>query len=252
MVSKLYPTVAEAIAGIEDGASILIGGFGPGTPWNLIRALCQQGAGELTLIFNSVNLARRQQEVSLAPLIDAGRIRKVIAAFTATTHPSERNPIEELHEAGKLEAELTPQGTLAERIRAGGAGIPAFFTPAGVGTEIAWGKEHRTFNGREYLLEEAITADYAFIRAWKADTFGNLVYRRTQRNFNPLMATAAQTTIAEIEEPIVGEGQLDPDHIHTSGIFVRRLIQIPPPPEGVFHIRRDVTAPSAAGPSGRS
>jgi 3-oxoacid CoA-transferase A subunit len=169
-------------------------------------------------------------------LIESGRVRRVIASFTAATHPSRRAPLELLHEQGHLEAELVPQGTLAERIRSGGAGIPAFYTPTGVGTEVAEGKEHRVFNGRTYLLEEAITGDCAFVRAWKADAFGNLVFRRTQRNYNPIMAMAARCTIVEVEEPIVAEGQLDPDQVHASGIFVHRLIAIPPPPDGILHV----------------
>src|SRR5439155_7160218 len=161
------------------------------------------------------------------------RARKVILAFTAATHPSRRSAVETLVAAGELEAETVPQGTLAERIRAGGAGIPAFYTPTGVGTETAEGKEHREFNGRTFILEEAITADYAFIRAWKADTFGNLLFRRAQRNFNPIMAAAARCAIVEAEE-VVPAGSFDPDHVHTPGLFVERIVQIPPPPEGIL------------------
>ena len=238
MTEKVYATFDAAVADIPDGSSILIAGFGPGTPWNLVRALYFQGATDLTFIANGTGGATQDGLISSGTIIEAGRVKKVIAAFTAATHPSRKSVFEEMHEAGKIEAELTPQGTLAERIRAGGAGVPAFYTPAGVGTEIAEGKEHRDFNGRTYLLEHAITADYAFIRAWKADTFGNLIFRRAQRNFNPIMATAARCTIVEVEEAIVAEGALDPDQVHTSGIFVHRLVHIPPPPEGILHVRR--------------
>ncbi|HTE85626.1 MAG TPA: CoA transferase subunit A [Dehalococcoidia bacterium] len=226
MQSKILAGFNAAVADVHDGATILIAGFGPGTPWNLIRALYQQGAKDLTLAFNIANRVSREDAVGIGDLVNAGRVRKVIAAFTAATHPSQENPIEQLCESDAIEWEITPQGTLAERIRAGGAGIPAFYTPAGVGTVVAEGKEHRAFGGREYLLEEAITGDFAFLRAWKADSFGNLVFRRAQRNFNPIMATAARCSIAEIEEPIVNEGELDPDLIHTSCIYINRMIQI--------------------------
>ena len=219
MGKKIYETFEDALHDLQDGASIMIAGFGGvGSPANLMRALQQSSAKDLTLISNGAG----------NPLIEEGRVRKVIASFTAATRPSRRSPAEELQQQGKLIAELTPQGTLAERIRSGGAGIPAFFTPAGVGTEIADGKEHRTFNGRTYIMEEAITADYAFVRAWKADTFGNLIFRRAQRNFNPIMAMAGHCTVVEVEEDIVAEGELDPDQIHTPGIFVHRLVHIPP------------------------
>ena len=220
MQQKVFDTFEEALSDLSDGASILIAGFGGvGSPANLMRALQLSGAKDLTLIANGAGGAG---------LVEEGRVRKVIASFTASTRPSRRSPVEELQQQGRIIAELTPQGTLAERIRAGGAGIPAFFTPTAVGTELAEGKEHRVFNGRTYILEEAITADYAFIRAWKADTFGNLIFRRAQRNFNPIMATAARCTVVEVEEPIVAEGELDPDQIHTPGIFVQRLVYIPP------------------------
>jgi 3-oxoacid CoA-transferase A subunit len=244
MNSKLCGSFAEAVGDVRDGSTILIAGFGPGTPWNLIKALYEQGAKDLTLVFNIANRVSRQDAVSIGDIVNAGRVRKVIAAFTAATHPSQVNPIEELCESGAVEAEIAPQGTLAERIRAGGAGIPAFYTPAGVGTVVAEGKELRRFNGRDYLLEEAITADYAFLRAWKSDEFGNLVFRRAQRNFNPIMAMAAACSVAEIEEPIVAEGELDPDQIHTSGIYVKRLIQITP--NDILHMIR---APLAARPT---
>ena len=255
MDSKVVASFDEAVADIADGATILLGGFGPGTPWNLLAALYRRGARDLTLVCNSASggsaAQGRDDLIAHATLIEAGRVRKVIASFTAATHPSRKAPLELMHEEGRIEAELVPQGTLAERIRAGGAGIPAFYTPTGVGTEMAEGKEQRDFHGRTYLLEEAITGDYAFVRAWKADTFGNLVFRRTQRNYNPIMSMAARCTIVEVEEPIEAEGELDPDRVHTSGIFVHRLVAIPPPPRGSLPVRPAVRAPShsvEAGP----
>ena len=240
MQDKLFPTFAAAVSDIPDGATILIAGFGPGTPWNLIRALHQQGARELTLAFNIANRVSRDDAVGIGDIVNAGRVRKVIASFTAATHPSQENPIERLCESDAIEWEITPQGTLAERIRAGGAGIPAFYTPAGVGTVVAEGKEHRVFSGREYLLEEAIRADFALLRAWKADRFGNLIFRRAQRNFNPIMAMAARCSIVEVEEPIVEEGELDPDAIHTSGAFISRMIQIGE--NDIMHMQRAALA----------
>jgi 3-oxoacid CoA-transferase A subunit len=241
--NKIYATFDEAVADIPDGASIMLGGFGPGTPWNLFRALHKHGAKQLALITNSATLADSEGQINIHHMVEAGQIRKITASFTANPHPSRTSAFERLVEAGAMEAELVPQGTLAERIRAGGAGIPAFYTPAGVGTEMAEGKEHRVFNGRTYIMEEALTADYAFIRAWKADTFGNLVFRLAQRNYNPLMAAAARITIVEVEEPIVPEGSLSPDQIHTSGIFVDRLVEIPLPPLGILHPRRPSQPP---------
>lgn len=228
----------EAVRDIPDGASIMIAGFGPGTPYNLIRALYFQGARDLTIIANTAGAGATTPNpdfIGTGKLVEERRVRKVMLAFTASTHPSRPSALEKLHEAGEIEAEIIPQGTLAERIRAGGAGIPAFYTPAGVGTELALGKEQRVFNGRTYLLEEGLTADYAFIRCWRADEFGNLVYRRAQRNFNPIMATAARCTIVEAEE-IVPIGELDPDHIHTPGIFVHRLVRIGE--DGILHVPR--------------
>lgn len=255
MSGKVRSTFTEAVQDIPNGATILIAGFGPGTPWNLIRALYFQGARDLTLICNSGSggsaALGRDDLITHLTLIAAGRVRKIVASFTASTHPSRTTALDELLEQGKIEAELVPQGTLAERIRAGGAGIPAFYTPTGVGTLLAEGKEHRVFNGREYVLEEAITADYAFLRAWKADTFGNLVFRRAQRNYNPLMAAAARCTIVEVEEPILAEGELDPDQVHTPGIFVHRLVAIPAPPEGILHVLRGVIVERASVTTGR-
>ena len=227
MQSKVVGSFAEAVADVADGSSILVAGFGePGSPHNLIAALYEQGASDLTLIANGAGMTRDDGVITTGNLVEEKRVSRVILAFTASTHPSRRTPLEELNEAGEIEAQIMPQGTLAERIRAGGAGIPAFFTPAGVGTEVAEGKEHREFGGRTYVLEEAIVADYALIRCWKADTFGNLVFRRSQRNFNPIMAMAADCTLVEAEE-VVEVGELDPDLIHTPGIFVQRVVSIP-------------------------
>ena len=236
MSDKLVASFAEAVRDVPDGATILLAGFGPGTPWNLIDALYQQGTKDLTLVSNTLPGGSSAVGLSFAAhgnLIEDGRVKKVIACFTASPRGSVKSASEIMAAAGKLEAELVPQGTLAERIRAGGAGIPAFFTPAGVGTPIAEGKEHRDFNGRTYIMEEAIIADYAFVRAWKADRFGNLVYRRSQRNFNPIMAMAARCTIAEVEEPLLDEGDLDPDQVHTPGIYVQRLVLVAP--HGILH-----------------
>ena len=245
MQQKVFASFAEAVADIPNGASIMIGGFGPGTPHNLIKALHEQGAGDLTIILNAAGAggggAPRSNVVSPTHLLEDRRVRKAVMAFTASTHPSRRSVVEELEEAGDLETELVPQGTLAERIRAGGSGIPAFYTPAAVGTELADGKEHRDFKGRTHLLEEAITADYAFVRAWHADAFGNLVFRGSERNFNPIMAMAARCTIVETEE-ILPVGSIDPNQVHTSGIYVSRLVQIPP--DGIFHVPRQPMEPA--------
>lgn len=222
-------SMAEAVAGIPDGIQLLVPGFGPGTPANLLTALYDAGVKDMHVYANSVGLPQGTSDgrKTLNDLIAARRVRKVTAAFTAPTHPSQASVPADMIRAGELEAELVPQGTLAERVRAGGAGIPAFFTPAGVGTLTAEGKELREFNGRMYVMEHAIFADYAFIRAWKADTLGNLIYRRSARNFNPIFAMGAAHTIVEVEEPIVPAGELDPDQIHTPGVVIERLVQIP-------------------------
>jgi 3-oxoacid CoA-transferase A subunit len=236
--SEIFQTPAEAVADFHDGASLMIGGFaGAGSPLNLMNALYYQGAKDLTTVSNGVGFpSPRDDTMGLGDLVSEGRVRKVIAAFTASTRPSRVGTAEERVQDGSLEAELTPQGTLAERIRAGGAGIPAFFTPAGAETLLAEGKEQRTFDGRIHVLESALFADYAFIRAWKADEAGNLIYRRSARNFNPIMAMAAACTIVEVEEPIVPAGGLDPDHIHTPSLYVERLVRIPE--DGIIHLDR--------------
>ncbi|MCC6238029.1 MAG: 3-oxoacid CoA-transferase subunit A [Dehalococcoidia bacterium] len=226
---QVVGSFAEAVADVHDGATVMVPGFGnAGAPHNLMTALFHQGATDLTIIANGAGGAgSATAEVRThGDLIEAGRVRKIIASFTAGTHPSRLSKPELLVREGKMEAELNPQGTLAERIRAGGSGIPAFFTPAGIGTLLATGKETREFNGRPYMLETALVADYALIRAWKADTAGNLIYRRSARNFNAIMAMAAKHTIVEVEEPIVPAGELDPDQIHTPGIYVERLVPI--------------------------
>jgi 3-oxoacid CoA-transferase A subunit len=238
MKSKVVASFAEAVADIADGASIMVAGFGPGTPHNLIKALYEHTARDLWLIANSAGggaVAAPGGLITTSHLIEAGRVRKVTLAFTAATHPSRLTPLEKLNEAGEIEAELVPQGTLAERIRAGGSGIPAFYTPAAVGTQLAEGREQRVFNGRTYLLEEALTADYAFLRCRRADEFGNLQYEGSQRNFNPIMATGAACAIVEAEE-IVPVGSIAPEQVHTSGIFVQRVVQIPP--DGIWHPQR--------------
>ena len=227
MKNKLYPNFDAAVADIPDGAVIMFADFGGvGAPQNLIAALHRQGARHLTGISNEHG--GTDGRVDVGTLIAAGQVDKMICSITAPTHPSRVTPFVRRYNAGEIDGELAPQGTLAERIRAAGAGIGGFYTPAGVGTEIAAGKESRIIDGREYLLEYPLPADYAFIRAWQADTFGNLRFRLAQRNFNPLMAMAAGITLVEVENPIVAAGELDPDDIHTPGVYVARLVEIPP------------------------
>jgi 3-oxoacid CoA-transferase A subunit len=233
----IYPDMREAVAQIQDGATLMIPGFGPGTPWNLMKALYDQGTSGLTLISNNVGFPSGDPEVrTVADFVASDRVAKVIASFTASPRPSRVSVAEEKVYAGTMQAEAVPQGTLAERIRAGAAGIPAFYTPTAVGTLLAEGREVREFNGRKYLLEEALFADVTFVRAWKADELGNLIYRRAARNYNPVMAMAARTVIVEVEQPIVRAGELDPDHIHTPGVYVTGMVQIPP--DGVFVVDR--------------
>jgi len=225
----IHATMAEAVADIPDGITLLVPGFGVGTPLNLLTALYHQGAKGITVVQNGQGNPSTDERVrNTGNMIEDGRVKKVIASFTAATHPSRASKTEQMVRDGLLEVELVPQGTVAERIRAGGAGIPAFYTPAGVGTLLSDGKEHRVFNGRTYVLEEGIVADYAFVHAWKADTAGNLIYRHGARNYNPIAAMAARHTIVEVEEPIVEAGMLQPDEIHTPGIYVERMVQIPP------------------------
>lgn len=238
--SKIYPSFDVAVADIPDNVTIGFGGFAVvGVPINLYQALAAQGAKGLTCVSNTTRggATLPPDAPSMEWLIRNDQVRKVVCAFTAPTRASQRLVFTEYYESGRIEAELVPQGTLAERLRAAGAGVPAFYTPAAVGTELAEGRETRVFHGREYLLEEALPLDYAFIRAWKADEAGNLLFRRSQRNFNPLMAMAAKVTIVEVEEDILPRGAIDPDEVHTPGIFVHRLIKIPPPPEGWWPMR---------------
>src|ERR1700719_2501316 len=233
--SKIFPSFDAAVADIPDNVTIGCGGFAVvGQPVNLYGALAKQGAKGLTCVSNGTRGGSTLPEdaPTMEWLIRNDQVIKAVCAFTAPTRASPRLVFTEYYESGRIEAELVPQGTLAERMRAAGAGIPAFYTPAAVGTELAEGRETRVFNGREYLLEEALPLDYAFIRAWKADDAGNLLFRRSQRNFNPLMAMAARVTIVEVEEPILPRGAIDPDEVHLPGIYVHRLVKIPPPPEG--------------------
>ena len=214
-MNKVVASADEAIAGINDGATIMVGGFGLcGIPENLIRALVKKGAKNLNTISNNVGV----DEFGLGLMLYAGQIRSHKGSYVG-----ENKLLEEMVLTGRIDLELIPQGTLAERIRAGGSGIPAFYTPAGYGTVVAEGKETREFDGRPYVLERALRADFALIKAWKGDRWGNLVYHKTARNFNPMMATAATITIAEVEH-LVEPGEIDPDHVHTPGIYVKRII----------------------------
>jgi 3-oxoacid CoA-transferase subunit A len=216
MASKIYPDARTALEGVVfDGMTIMSGGFGLcGIPENLIAALKDTGAKNITAISNNAGV----DDFGLGILLRTRQISKMIASYVGENKEFERQYL-----AGELQLEFNPQGTLAERIRAGGAGIPGFFTKTGVGTLVAEGKDHRDFGGETYIMETGLVADVALVKAWKADPYGNLVYRKTARNFNPMMATAGKVTIAEVEE-LVEPGALDPDHIHTPGIFVQRLI----------------------------
>jgi 3-oxoacid CoA-transferase subunit A len=214
-MDKTFPNADDAIADIPEGATLMVGGFGlSGNPENLIQALHRRGIKGLTIISNNCGVDGKM----LGLLLENGQVRRIVASYVG-----ENKHFERLFLEGKLEVELNPQGTLAERIRAGGAGIPAFFTPTGYGTVVAEGKEVREFGGRLYLLEQALHADFALVKAHRGDRFGNLVYRRTARNFNAMMATAAKVTIAEVEE-LVKPGELDPDQVHTPGIYVQRIL----------------------------
>jgi 3-oxoacid CoA-transferase A subunit len=239
MRSKEYSTFRDAVADIPDGATIAFGGFAmPGTPFNLIKALAEHGAKRLTCIANTTGGAQQPRMPDIGLLVEQGQVRKVICAFTAATRASDVLPFTRYYESGEVEAELVPQGTLAERLRAAGAGIPAFYTPTAVGTELAEERETRVINGREYLLEYALPVDYAFLRARRADAFGNLQFHRSQRNFNPVMAMAARIAISEVDEDILPTGAIDPDAVHTPGIFIHRLVKVPPAPEGIWPARR--------------
>ncbi|HLS43687.1 MAG TPA: 3-oxoacid CoA-transferase subunit A [Paenalcaligenes sp.] len=220
MINKICQSAAEAVAPIHDGATIMIGGFGlAGMPAQLIDALIDNGSRDLTIINNNAG----NGDTGLAALLKTKRVRKIICSF-----PRQRDSyvFDALYHAGEIELELVPQGTLAERIRAGGAGIGGFFTPTAYGTLLADGKETREINGRHYVLEAPLTADFALIKAHQADRWGNLSYRKTARNFNPIMATAANTTIAQVSD-VVELGQMDPEHIVTPSVFVKRIVAIP-------------------------
>ena len=215
-MNKVVSRASEAVSAIPDGATILMGGFGLcGIPETLIQALRNRGTTGLTVISNNPGV----DDFGVGLLLKSRQIKKVIATYVGENREFERQLL-----GGEIEVELVPQGTLAERIRAGGAGIGGFFTPTGYGTAIAEGKETRTIDGRTYILETPLRADFAFIKAWKGDKSGNLVYRRAARNFNPVMATAARVTIAEVEE-LVETGAIDPDHVVTPGIFVKHILQ---------------------------
>lgn len=215
-MNKVVASADQAVRDVFDGATVMVGGFGLcGIPENLIRALVRKGVKNLTTISNNVGV----DGFGMGLLLAAGQIRKHVG-----TYVGENKLLEQMVLQGKIELDLVPQGTFSERIRAGGAGIPAFFTPTGVGTMVAENKETREFDGRIYVMEHAMKADFALVKAWKGDRWGNLVYRRTARNFNPVMATAAKVTIAEVEH-LVEVGELEPDMVHTPSVFVNRIFQ---------------------------
>ncbi len=215
-MNKVVKDVEQALEGVESGMTLMLGGFGLcGIPENSIAQLVKMGVSDLTCISNNAGV----DDFGLGLLLQGKQIKKMISSYVGENDEFERQML-----SGELEVDLIPQGSLAERCRAGGAGVPAFFTPAGFGTEIAEGKEVREYNGKPHILESALTADFAIVKAWKGDTEGNLIYKATARNFNPLMAMAGKITIAEVEE-LVPAGELDPNFIHTPGIFVQRIFQ---------------------------
>lgn len=217
-MDKRIASADAAVANLTDGATILMGGFGLcGIPENLIAAIRRKGTKDLTIVSNNAGV----DDFGIGLLLQNRQVRKMIS-----TYVGENKLFEKLVLSGEMQVELNPQGTLAERLRAGGAGIPAFYTPTGYGTMVAEGKETREFNGRQYVLERGLRGDFAFIKAWKGDRWGNLVFRKTARNFNPMMATAADYVVAEVEE-IVELGKLDPNQVHTPGIFVNAILQGP-------------------------
>jgi 3-oxoacid CoA-transferase subunit A len=216
MINKVVSGAADAVKDIPENATLMLGGFGLcGIPENCIQALLKTGVKGLTCISNNAGV----DDFGIGLLLKTRQVKKMISSYVGENAEFERQLL-----SGELEVDLIPQGTLAERIRAGGAGIPAFYTPAGVGTEVATGKEMRDFDGKQHLLEHWLRADFSIVKAWKGDTSGNLIYKGTARNFNPIMATAGKITIAEVEE-LVPAGELDPNHIHTPGIFVQRIFQ---------------------------
>lgn len=219
MINKIVQSLADAMAGIKDGSTVLIGGFGAvGQPDQLIEALIEQGAKDLVCVANNAGNGR----VGLAKLMELGRVRKIICSFPRSAGSV---VFEELYRAGKIELEIVPQGTMAERMRAAGAGVPAFFTATSVGTLLAAGKEHRDFNGRTYVMEHALKGDVALVEAWEGDRWGNLTYRASGRNFNPVMAMAAEMTIAQVMH-IRELGEIVPENVHTPGIFVSRVVRV--------------------------
>ncbi|MYZ47655.1 3-oxoacid CoA-transferase subunit A [Rhizobiales bacterium L72] len=220
MIDKFVRSAAEAVDGVKDGATVLVGGFGAvGQPLTLIDALIEQGAKDLTIVANNAGVGR----VGLARLLDLGRVRKVICSFPRSSDPV---VFEELYKAGRIELEIVPQGTLAERLRAAGAGIPAFFTPTAYGTQLADGKEVREIGGRSCVLETALQGDVALVECWKADRWGNLTFRDSGRNFNPVMATAATLTVAQSQH-VAELGALDPETVVTPGVYVDRVVHVP-------------------------
>jgi len=222
MIDKRIATLEEAVADIPDGASVLVGGFGEaGSPIELLHALIDHGAKELTVVNNNCG----NGEVGLAALIKAGRVAKMICSYPRSANST---VFPELYRAGRVELEVVPQGTLAERLRAGGAGIPAFYTATAVGTPLEEGKERRTFDGKDYVMERGLTADFALIKCQRADTQGNLIYNATARNFSPVMAMAAEKTIVQARE-LVNTGAIDPESVVTPGIFVDRVVEVTDP-----------------------
>ena len=218
MINKVVDSADQALRDVHDGAMLVVGGFGLcGIPENLILALVKRGVQNLTCVSNNAGV----DDWGLGLLLQTKQIRKMVSSYVGENAEFERQYLK-----GELEVEFVPQGTLAERMRAGGAGIPAFFTPAGFGTVVAEGKETREFNGRNYVMERGIVADFSLVAAWKGDRLGNLMYRKTARNFNPMAATAGKVCVAEVEE-LVEPGELDPDCVHTPGIFVHRLVVAP-------------------------
>ena len=220
MINKIVQSMAEAMADIQDGSTVLIGGFGAvGQPNALIDGLIEQGATDLIVAANNAGVGH----VGLARLMELGRVRKIICSFPRSSDPV---VFETLHRAGKIELEIVPQGTLAERMRAAGAGVPAFYTATGVGTKMAMGKETREFEGRSFVLEQALVGDVGLVEAWEADRWGNLTFRESGRNFNPVIAMAARLTVVQTQH-LRELGEIDPDHVVTPGIFVDRVLHVP-------------------------
>jgi 3-oxoadipate CoA-transferase alpha subunit len=220
MINKIVQTIADAMAGIQDGSTVLIAGFGAvGQPNALIEGLIEQGARDLVAVANNAGVGHE----GLARLMELGRVRKIICSFPRSSDPV---VFEGLYRAGKIELEIVPQGTLAERMHAAGAGIPAFYTPTAVGTLLANGKEVREFDGRQFVMEKAIHGDVALVEAWQADRWGNLTYKQSGRNFNPIMAMAGKLSIVQSQH-IVELGDIEPENVHTPGIFVDRVLHVP-------------------------